>query len=163
MHTHTYIHTHVNSHNHLHSFFLSHTHIHRHASMYSNRNLSLTLSLSNPLTHTNLQPTHFLCDLLECHSIFVTPVPSDLAPSHQWALADIADWFSDETDFKTDLIVHQISPHWRRLISSFLFTHLYITKEDCKEYVMGCYETECSWGSVHKYSWCTGKNWDTEG
>lgn len=70
-------------------------------------------------THTDLQPTHFLCDLLECHSIFVTAVayPSDLTTSHQWALTDIADLFSDETDIKADLIVHQISSLWLRLIS----------------------------------------------
>lgn len=93
-------------------------------------------------THTGLQPTHFLCDLLECHSIFVTAVayPSDLTTSHQWALTDIADLFSDETDIKADLIVHQISSLWLRLISYF-----FIKKKTTPHLQCTCSETQEDW------------------
>lgn len=122
-------------------------------------------------THTDLQPTHFLCDLLECHSIFVTAVayPSDLTTSHQWALTDIADLFSDETDIKADLIVHQISSLWLRLISYF-----FIKKKNNPTFAVhllwntgrlrisrGCKWSKCSWGSLWKYSKSTGMSWDT--
>lgn len=87
VHSYSYGHTHTHSILLLFTLFLLYIHVThmklRHTSMHFKRNaifFSLHVFLSQPIqnTYTHTWNTHLLSDLLECHSIFITAIPSDL-------------------------------------------------------------------------------------